>query len=506
MAIRYLISPLRELKRRIDTMGEDARRRIDAIDNDARDLKREIGTHRKEADANARNLRYEIRKYKKAADAINEQLWDYINGNLLPLAELRFMQGDTKGAIVLTSRLLDDGPSNDEARFLRGRCYLKEGKRYSKEAIKDLELAVKAKEKDPERHLTLATAYFHAGLPIKAEREAFESLNLGIDNKLEARTIIGNARLAAKNYDGAIEVFKDCLTHIPAVIGYGKALRGKAGRASPKESLKICADIITHFTEAIKINPSIADYYTYRALAYAEWNGEGDWENALNDWEEAKTRAPEDSKPWEFEGDAIYQRSLSLSTDHQRANILRKVIKIYGEALKRAVVPYKPAIRNKRSNVYQVLGEFDVALKEAKAGTRENPHHVANFMSWASAAISAHLWKDVIEAANSGIRIADETKGRGGAIWCLLFRIIGRCGDHQSAESNMADCKRLVNELEIFTSFDPTKFDWLVTKQRLYPAMMDWPADLSSLTRDTIALVEKDFPLSRYQAKYIEAF
>ncbi len=36
--------------------------------------------------------------------------------------------------------------------------------------------------------------------------------------------------------------------------------------------------------------------------------------------------------------------------------------------------------------------------------------------------------------------------------------------------------------------------------------MIDWPADLFSLTRDTIALVEKDFPLSRYQAKYIEAF
>lgn len=495
--IQFLILPWKRTKRRIEDMEKDAGELKDKIDK----YGREVFALAEQVQNSLEIIQTIEQRIKFIADKIG------LKGDLLSWGRLMFLEGNLDESIGAFSKLLDSEPSNDSARFYRGLCYLRKGRRHIKDAVEDLKIAVKANGKDPERRLALSRAYLDAGMSSEAEMEAMEALDLGVSDSLKAKEVIGRARLLKRDYDGAINTFKECpLTHTPTVTGWGKALFEKARRAFSEKKREIYTSIITHYTEAIKLNPHVADYYTFRARAYAERNEQGDWNKALEDWEEAKTIAPRDTKPWKAKGDAIYQRAISLPEGTKRDAGIKEALINYGEALKRAPESYRPAIRNKRSIIYLSQGKFDMALSEAKAGTKENPNYVTNFMAWATAAISAFAWKEVVDAANSGLEIAMKIRSYGAVIWCLLFRIIGRCGDFQPFENILEDCNELAINLEDYPSFDSTERDFSVAKERLNHAMKDWPTDMTSIVRDSIVLVEKDLSLSIYRQKHLKNF
>lgn len=492
--IQFLVLPWKRTKQRIEI-----------TEKNAKDLKDKIDEYRQEASILAEQFQNSFETLQSVEQRITF-IADKIGlkGDLLAWGRLMFLEGNLDEAIMSFNELLDSEPSNDIAHFYRGLCYLRKGKKYSRGAIEDLEMTVRVNERDSNRHLDLSRAYLQAGMAPETEREALQALNLGTPDKLGAKVIIGTARLSRGDYAGAINVFKECpLTHTPAVIGWGHALIEKAKQASPEKKIEVYTELIALYDQAMKLNPAVSDYYAFRGQAYAERGKPGDWEQALEDWQEAATIAPRSTRPWELKGDSITQRVANLPAGSQRNKGFEEALKSYGEVLIRAAELYKPTIRNKRSRIYQRIAQFEMALSEARAGARENPDYVTNFMGWATAAISAFAWKEATGAATSGLEIS-ERRGHGGSIWCLLFRIIGRCGDYQALESIVDDCKRLVDELENFPAFDPTGWDWLVAEDRLKQAMKEWPTSVESLVRDSVALVEGDLSPSAYRQKYVK--
>lgn len=497
--ILLLVWPWRRVKRRMESMEKESTDLRNQLDKD----RQESFSWREELQKSLEKSLETIETIEKRVEIVAEKIG--LKGDLLAWGRLMFSEGNLDEAITSFSELLDSEPSNNTARFYRGLCYLRKGRRYSKKAIEDLKIAVKADETNPDQHLALARAYLRAGNGKLSQEEATNALYWGVSDRLEAKVIIGSARLSKQDYDGAIDAFKECpLTHTPAATGWGQALINKARNSvDGEEKLRTYTEAIEVFDQAINLNPTPGDYYTFRAIAYAERNRPGDWDKAVENWKEAKTRVPRDTKPWETMGDAIYQRAISLPAGTHRDEGLKEALNNYTEALKRTTAePYKPVLRNKRSVVYQLLGEFEKAFSETKAGVQENPNYAQNFMALATAAISAFAWKEAINAASSGIAIVEEEEGRAGTIWCLLFRIIGRCGDYQPLQNSLEDCKRLVDELENCQDFDPTRWEWPVAKERLEQAMRDWSADIAYLVRDSTALVEKDLSPFQYQAKY----
>lgn len=491
--VQFLILPLRKMKQRI----------IDA-ENEAMNLKKKIESYRKEAST----LFGQVNEFYENIHSLEETLTliaDKIGlkGDLFAWGRLMFLEGNIDAALATFDELLNTEPSNANAHYYRGLCYFRKGK--YKESIRALVIAVKALETDPERHFALSKAYLQIRDGEKAELEASKALDLGISDRANTKTIIGMARIVNEDYENAIKIFKECsITHTPAILGIGKALFNKAKKASTKEKSDIYTEMISHYTSAIEINPNVSDYYIYRGMAYGERNNPGDWEKTLNDWKEAKILNPRDNKPWKTEGDFIYSRAIDLPPGPKQDENLNHALKNYGEALMRAPERYKPALRNKRSRIYQALGKFNEALSEVKAGASENPDYVTNFMALAAAAISAFSWKDVITASSTGIEIADGIKSSGGKIWCLFFRIIGRCGDQQDQKNNIEDIRQLATELEKFPKFDSSEWDWIVAKKRLKIAMKDWPTEIMSLTLDSIEVIEKRLKPSQFRKKYVK--
>lgn len=482
-------------------------RRLEGLEKDEENLKEDI----KKYGEGITSLKAELEKSLETAQNLEQRLAFLadkvgLKGDLLAWGRLIYLEGKLDEAIGTFDRFLEFEPSNDTAHFYRGLCYLRKGGVHSNKAVDDLKIASAANKNDPERRLSLAQAYYQAGMPTEASDQATQALNLGVANRLDAKIIIGRARLAVGDYDAAIEIFKECpLKHSPAVTGWGEALSEKAKQQKvPQDRAKVYKDIIDLYTEAMEISPRASDYHTYRALAYKARNELGDWEKALADWQKARDISPRDSKPWEYEGDALDRRSINLAAGSDRDECLTQAIRCYGEALKRAPELHRPVIRNKRSRIYQYLGEFDKALMEAISGARENPNYVQNFMAWATAAISAYNWKDVVEAADAGLQIAGSIGGNAGRIWCTLYRVIGRCGDQRPLRSNMEDCKSLAAYLGGGSVFEPTAWVWSVAKERLEKAMEDWPDDLVSVTHDSILLVERCLATDQYRAKHID--
>lgn len=491
----FFLSPWKRMRRRLEGLEEEEKE----LKEDIKKYGEAVGSLEAQLENSLETAQNLEQRLAFLADKVG------LKGDLLAWGRLIFLEGQLDEAIGTFDRFLDLEPSNDTAHFYRGLCHLRKGGVHSKKAVDDLKVASDANKNDPERRLSLAQAYYQAGMPTEAEHQATKALNLGVANRLDAKVIIGRARLAAGDYDAAIEIFKECpFRHSPAVTGWGEALFEKARQQTvSQDRAKVYGDIIDLYTEAIKISPRSSNYYTFRALAYVARNELGDWEKALADWQEAKDISPRDTKPWEYEGDALDQRSINLAAGSDRDECLTQAIRCYGEALKRAPELHRPLLRNKRSRIYQYLGEFDKALTEARSGARENPNYVLNFMAWATAAISAYDWKEVIEAADAGLQIVDSTTSNAGRIWCTLFRVIGRCGDQQPLRSNMEDCKNLAAYLERWSTFDPTLWIWSVAKDRLEKAMNDWPGDLVSITHDSILLVERCLAIDQYQAKHV---
>lgn len=410
-----------------------------------------------------------------------------------------FNEGDTVSATQLFSIILNHDPHNNEVRFYRGLCYLRRGKGFAQSAIMDLKSVLGSNE-DLDKHVALGKAYYRKGRIDLAEKEAYAALKPGLPKKLfdevDAKILKAKCRLTMEDYDGAIDILKVLPQNNVSVINtHSRALVGKGKLAATHEDkLQEYTRAIYLLDKAIKQRPYIPTFYHFRAKSLVERNEPGDWERAVKDWDTAAKINPKDNKPWEERGNLLYRIAVEMSKGMQKDELLIEALWCYERALDLASPWYKPTLRNMRALIFQLQGKFEAGIEETKKSINENPEFVQNYMACACASIAAFEWSEVIAAANKGLTIAKKRRGAAN-IWLLLFRIIGRSGDHWNLHYIMQDFDRLIEAKKDFKEFKANDWEWPVAKERTKEAMKAWPIQIAAIVEKSINIVEGNLSL-----------
>jgi tetratricopeptide (TPR) repeat protein len=297
---------------------------------------------------------------------------------------------------------------NPEVMFGLGKAYLLLGG--PQQAIKPLTYAIAANDKNAEAYRLRAQAYVGVGKNDKANEDIQKALSLDPDD-YENYFALATIRLREENYPEAIQAIEDSIQRYkpkdaesdqPFAQGFltkaavfleaaKKAPTAEAKAEIYEKALAECdrllkmvdkspaydqiraaiefrrgvalrllgryGDAVAALTEAINLNPDLAEAYFRRGICFYNMN---EYELAVLDFKNAGNIEYQDPRPRLWEGFAYAE----MANYHE-------AIRCYGEALAESD-RYVPAYVN-RGLAYMMLGENEKALADFNAALRLEP-------------------------------------------------------------------------------------------------------------------------------------
>jgi tetratricopeptide (TPR) repeat protein len=326
---------------------------------------------------------------------------------LLGRGKMRLEAGANDIAMQDFQAVIEQDRSNTEALFGLGKCYVLLGG--AQQAIKPLTTVITKDDKNAEAYRFRAQANAGIGKFKQAHEDMDKSLELDPE-PYESYFALGAINLRELKYDEAAKALGEAikrykpkpesddpyaqgyLTKAAALIEGAKAEKDEAKKAAAyKEALADCdklmdqlgdvptyagakaatlyqrgvslrmmgklGDAVNAFSEALKLNPDLAEAYFRRGICFFQMN-ENDL--ALADFKKASTLKYDEPRFRLWEG--FTQAKLG---DYHEA------IRAYGDSISESD-RYTPAYVN-RSLAYLMLGEFDKALSDIDEAIRLEP-------------------------------------------------------------------------------------------------------------------------------------
>ena len=210
----------------------------------------------------------------------------------------------------------------------------------------------------------------------------------------------------------------------------GFTSQGRAGSAKTvAERQELYNDAITHYTEAIDLNPEDAWTYNNRGIVY---RNTGNFDAAIKDYNKSIAIDPEDAWAYYNRGTA-YGRKGEFDNAIQDFNIAIHLNPEYTAAYNNrgasynakgefdnAIQDYNAAIHlnpeyadaySNRGNTYDAKGEFDNAIQDYNAAIRLNPEHAEAYTNRGETWLHLKEWKkakaDLTTAKDMGVDIIE---------------------------------------------------------------------------------------------------
>lgn len=469
-------------------LEQKTRKSIEAVSAKVAEAKAELDGHFQTAFAD-----FQLR----ITDACQSLSHTRVSQDLLLGGKVLFWTGKPDKAIECLETALSFNQNDPEIRKFRGLCLKQIGRERRSEAIADLEYALScdAFHNDASTHLELARAYLSSNAYAKAIDSAQLAEMNGHPSKEETQLVKADSLKGMRKYDEAMAVYDSVISANPRCT---PAIMHKAEILSQEKAFD---DVVALFQEGISNRGNVSKYHIFLGTAYAERNAPGDWELALQQFDEAKKASENDWDLWYYKGRAYLHRwLLSNRQGGSEPDLLDEALNHFRHGEKISRKDGTPRFINQISRLYLLSGRVDEAILEAKRSVAANRYYVQNHLTLCTALLAGKKWPEALAAANEGINCSANPPGM---IWCYYFIVLAKVLQRYEFSDFRDTVAEMLRKLESAPFFDIMGWDWGITQQVIADEVSRLPDDIKRLIEDLNRSLENPATAQSVRQKWI---
>ena len=405
--------------------------------------------------------------------------------DLLLAGKVLFWTGKPEKALEAFNSALPFNQSDPEVRKFRGLSLKQIGREHIREAIDDLEFALSsdAFRNDASTYLELARSYLTLNeWPKAIDRATLAQMN-GHPSKEETQMVIADALKGMRDYDEAIALYDGIIGANPRCT---PAILHKAEILSQRNALD---EVIALFQKSISHRGNVSKYHIFLGSAYAERNSPGDWEQALDQFDEAQKASENDWDLWYYKGRAYLHKWLACGGQKgAEPHLLDEAMKCFrhGERISRK--DGAPRFINQISRLHLLSGKVDEAVTEARRSVTMTRDYIQNHLALCTALLACKKWPEAFSAAQEGLEHSVNPPGK---IWCHYFIVLAKALQRYTLRDLLDNVAEMLRELENAPYFDVTGWDWATTQRVISEEVLRLPENVKEMLRDLSQALEK---------------
>ncbi len=398
--------------------------------------------------------------------------------DLLLSGKVLFWTGKPERALEVLNTALSFDNQDPEVRKFRGLCLIQLGTENLREAVADLEVAISNEvfHNDAHIHFDLARAYFGLRYWTRAIDAARVAEIKGYPSKEQTQLLVADSLKYLRRFDEALALYDKMIADNPRST---IAINHKAELLFNKGDFD---QVIALYQVAISNRTHVSKYHIFLANAYVKRDLPGDWEKALEQFDEAERVSPVDWDLWYYKGRAhlhkyLEQNKLGLvsSTDFEAAEQCFR----HGETISKKSVA--PRFINQISRLYLFSKQTSKAVDEARRSVTLNHTHIQNYLTLCTALLASKQWPEALSSAQESLRLF---AGQPGSVWSLYFIVLIKSLQRHDIKSLKSDLSQLILALQTVPYFDYTGWDWSTAQQVVEDEVARLSEDVKNMLQD----------------------